>query len=121
MNMSFLDLLGNFSWGAHCIALGLGGVACLRLWKRGADKAFAVSAWLAIAGVALLCLPWMAGWVMAYLRVAPPWWTLTIHTMNISAILLFGHFLLCAVGAFRTARRLPARPTDIAGTERAAE
>jgi hypothetical protein len=121
MSVSFVYLLGNFAWGAHCIALALGGVACLRLWKRGADKTFAVSAWLALVGVALLCLPWMAGWVMAYLQIAPAWWMLTSHAATISAILLFGHFLLCAVGAFRTANRLPSRPRDPVGSAEAAE
>jgi len=113
--MSFLDILGNFSWGAHCLALGLGGVACLRLWKRGADKAFAVSAWLALAGVAVLSLPWMAGWVMAYIQMPLPWWILSRHSTNISAILLFGHFVLCAAGALRTASRLPVRPRATVG------
>ena len=109
MSQSLLIFLADFSWGAHCIALGLTGVACLRLSKRGADKLFAAAAWLIFAATLLLCLPWMLSWVLAYLAVSPYWWGYTVHLSNLATILLFGHFLMFAIAAFRTAQRLPAR------------
>jgi hypothetical protein len=109
MNSSLLIFLSNFSWGAHCIALGLTGVACLRLSKRGADGMFAAAAWLALAGTLLICLPWMLSWVLFFLSVSPSWWGSTVHISNLSTMLLFGHFVLFAIAAFRTARQLPAR------------
>jgi hypothetical protein len=109
MNPWLLNILSNFSWGAHSIALGLTGVACLRLSKRGADWTFAVAAWLAFAGTLLMCLPWMLSWVLSYLRISPRWWRYTVYISILASILLFGHFLLFAIAAFRTANRLPTR------------
>jgi len=109
MNPSLLNTLSDFSWGAHSLAIGFTGVACLRLSKRGADRMFAVAAWLALAGVLLMCLPWMLSWVISYLGVSPMWWRYTIYVTNVASILLFGHFLLFAIAAFRTANRLPVR------------
>jgi hypothetical protein len=109
MSPSLLHFLADFSWGAHCIALGLTGVACLRLSKRGADRMFAAAAWLAFAGLLLMCLPWMFYWVLAFFAVSPAWWGYTVHISNLAAMLLFGHFLVFAIAAFRTARRLPAQ------------
>ena len=109
MSPWLLNFLADFSWGAHSIALGLTGAACLRLSKRGADRMFAAAAWLAFAGILLMCLPWMLSWVLAYLAVSPYWWRYTAHISNLASILLFGHFLLFAIAAFRTAQRLPAR------------
>ena len=114
MSLSLFELLENFAWGVHCLALGIGAAACLRLWKRGGDKAFAAAAWMAFPGIALLSLPWLLGWSMAFLPLPTLWWewAFSDSAANAGSILLFGHFLLFAAGAFRMAGRLPARIPD---------
>lgn len=108
MSLSLFELLENFAWGAHCIALGVSAAACLRLWKRGADKAFAAAAWMAFPGIALLSLPWLLGWAQAFLPLPIPSWLHFDSAVNAGSILLFGHCVLFAAGAFRMAGRRPA-------------
>ena len=109
MSPWLLNFLSDFSNFVHGIAIGVTGVACLRLSKRGASRAFGAAAWLALAGFFLLYLPWLLSWVLSYLSISPSWWLYMNHLTNLAVTLLFGHYLLFAVAAFHTAQRLPAR------------
>ena len=115
---AFFYQLENLAWFVFYVSWVVVAIACFRLSKRGADKTFAISAWLAVAGAALIGFSWMIGWGTAFIPGRPEWIEKSyLHISNASNIAYFGHLVAFAVGAFRTAARLPARPRTITGAE----
>ncbi|MEK7949006.1 hypothetical protein [Luteolibacter soli] len=114
---SLLYQLSDLAWYVFYFAWAIVAIACFRLSKRGADKTFAISAWLAIAGVALTGFPWMIGWATAYLPGRPDWiGNVCFYLAKAANIAYFGHLVAFAVAAFHTATRLPAQPRAISGS-----
>ena len=105
--------LHELPWHLFYLALGVTGLACFRLSKRGADQVFILAAWLAIIHVAVIGTAWILGWSTSFI----PGWRMWVaqsytHFLTASYIAYFGHLVAFAVAAFRTAARLPARPAS---------
>ena len=116
MSYRLAEILSSFSWLAHVAALAVFGLACRRYRKAGGDQAFGIAAWLTLAYLLLIAIPYTIdsardflggnrGWRM-------PWLDLVLfRCREASEWFDFAQFALFSAGVIRTARRLPRKVT----------
>jgi amino acid permease len=125
MTLRLAEMLASFSWLALAIAIAVVGLACHRHRKRGGDKCFGITAWIALLYLLFTCIPYSVQWAAHLLASSSgysPGATLYIalgHCQRIADGLWFALFAVFTTGVWRTARKLPRRSRDSASERQA--